>query len=295
MNLNIKFDLDSSLCCGQVFRWKKIGDWWYGVADANVFKIRQCNDELEFEGVAKEFVRHYFGLNADLGKISRCIAKDDYIKTALRQFEGLRIVRQDPWECLISFICATYKSIAAIESMLAKLSEKFGEKRLFDGYDFYTFPTVEKLALATESKLQECGLGYRAKYVQATAKKIYNDRIELESLKDMPYLEARKKLVEFPGVGLKVADCVLLFSLEKMEAFPVDIWVERVILNHYSNQLPQELAKKLANHTSLSNSEYRKLNAFGRNYFGRYAGYAQQYLYHYERTAKPTKKRAKKV
>lgn len=295
MHLNIKFDLDFSLCCGQVFRWKKIANWWYSVVDENVFKVRQCNDELEFEGVTEEFVRHYFGLNDDLGKIGRCIARDDYIKTALLKFNGLRIVRQNPWECLISFICATYKSITAIESMLAKLSEKFGEKRSFDGYDFYTFPTVKELALAAEDKLRQCGLGYRAKYVQATAKKIYNDRIDLESLKNMPYLEAREKLVEFPGVGLKVADCVLLFSLEKMEAFPVDIWVERVILNHYANQLPQELVKKLANHTSLSNSEYEKLNAFGRNYFGKYAGYAQEYLYHYERTAKPTKKNAKNV
>ena len=168
--------------------------------------------------------------------------------------------------------------------MLRKLSLKFGERKVFDGLDFYTFPTVDKLAFASENGLRECGLGYRAKYVQATAKKICESKIELESLKTLPYLEARKTLVEFPGVGLKVADCVLLFSLEKLEAFPVDVWVKRVILNHYANQLPEALVKKLSTHESLSNSEYEKLNAFGRSYFGKYAGYAQEYLYHYERT-----------
>ena len=284
MRLNVAFDLDFSLCCGQVFRWKKIGEWWYGVVGENVFKIRQCGADLEFDGVSGEFVRSYFGLNDDLQQISRCIGKDDYIREALRRFEGLRIVRQKPWECLISFICATYKSIAAIEQMLSKLSVKFGEKKTFDELDFYTFPTAKKLAFASENGLRECGLGYRAKYVQATAKKIFEEKFDLEGLKTLPYLEARKMLVEFPGVGLKVADCVLLFSLEKMDAFPVDVWVKRVVLNHYSNQLPEPLVKKLSTRDSLSSGEYEKLNVFGRTYFGKYAGYAQEYLFHLERT-----------
>jgi N-glycosylase/DNA lyase len=284
LRLDVSFDLDFSLCCGQVFRWKKIGEWWYGVVGPNVVKIRKCGHELEFEGVSEVFVKHYFGLNDDLPQIKACIAKDKYIKQALRQFEGLRIVRQLPWECLISFICATYKSIAAIELMLRKLSNKFGEKKTFDGLDFYTFPTVENLAFASENGLLECGLGYRAKYVQVTAKKIHDEKINLESLKSLPYLDARKKLVEFPGVGLKVADCILLFSLEKMEAFPVDVWVKRIILNHYADHLPELLVKKLSSHVSLTNGEYEKVNTFGRAYFGRYAGYAQEYLFHYERT-----------
>jgi N-glycosylase/DNA lyase len=284
MRLNVEFDLDFSLCCGQVFRWKKIGEWWYGVAGENIFKIRQCDAELEFYNVSDEFVTSYFGLNDDLQQISCCISRDDYVKKALRRFKGLRIVRQEPWECLISFICATYKSIAAIELMLSKISIKLGEKKPFDGLDFYTFPTAGKLAFASDKALRECGLGYRAKYVQETAKKIYEEKIKLESLKTLPYLEARKILVEFPGVGLKVADCVLLFSLEKLEAFPVDVWVKRIILNHYANQFPEALVKKLLSHDSLTNGEYEKLNAFGRSYFGRYAGYAQEYLFHYERS-----------
>ncbi len=284
MRLDVKFDLDFSLCCGQVFRWKKNGDWWYGVVGEKVFKIRQCGAELEFAGVDEDFVKYYFGLEDDLEKIKQCISKDDYITKALSQFEGLRIVRQVPWECLISFICATYKSIAAIELMLKKLSAKFGEKKFFDELDFYTFPTVEKLAFASENGLRECGLGYRAKYVQATAKKIYKEEIDLDYLKSLPYLDARKKLVEFPGIGLKVADCVLLFSLEKTEAFPVDVWVKRIVLNHYADLLPEAFVKKLSNHNSLTNGEYEKVNAFGRCYFGVYAGYAQEYLFHFERT-----------
>lgn len=284
MTLAVPFDLDFSLCCGQVFRWRKIEGWWYGVVGAKVLKIRQCGAELEFEGVDADFVSRYFGLTDDLGQISRWIDRDRYIHKALCRFEGLRIVREDPWECLISFICATYKSIAAIEQMVHKISAKFGEKKAFEGKDFYVFPSVDKLALASENGLKECGLGYRAKYVQATARRIHEEKIDLETLKSMPYLDARKVLVEFPGVGLKVADCVLLFSLEKTEAFPVDVWVKRILLRHYANELPEELLKKVSAHTSLSNRDYEKLNAFGRNYFGRYAGYAQEYLFHYERT-----------
>jgi N-glycosylase/DNA lyase len=267
-----------------VFRWRKFDGWWYGVVGENVVKVRQCNCELEFENVNEDFVQHYFGLNDDLVQISQCVGTDDYVQKALQRFEGLRIVRQVPWECLISFICATYKNIAAIELMLSKLSKKFGEKQDFDGHNFYLFPTVEELAFASENALKECGLGYRAKYVQATAKKIREENICLEGLKALPYLEARKALLEFSGVGLKVADCVLLFSLEKIEAFPVDVWVKRVILNHYANKLSEPFVKKLQSHNSLTNGEYLKISDFARTYFGAYAGYAQEYLYHYERT-----------
>jgi N-glycosylase/DNA lyase len=284
MKLGAEFDLDFSLCCGQVFRWRKFEGWWYGVVGEHVVKIRQCGAQLEFENVSKEFVQNYFGLNDDLDKIKSCIGKDDYVRSALQRFEGLRIVRQLPWECLISFICATYKSIAAIELMLKKLSIKYGEKQSFDGLEFYTFPTIEQLTKASEKGLQECGLGYRAKYVQKTAKKIHDEINNLEALKTIPYLEARKALLEFSGVGLKVADCVLLFSLEKMEAFPVDVWVKRVILNHYANQLPAEIVKRMQSHKSVTNFEYQKIGDFARSYFGRYAGYAQEYLFHFERT-----------
>ena len=283
MKPDAPFNLDVTLCCGQVFRWDKRGDWWYGVVGDKVFKTRQINAEIEFANADEKFVEHYFSLDDDLRKISDRIGKDEHVRKALREFWGLRIIRQEPWECLISYICATYKSIAAIKLMLFKLSKKFGEKITFDGCDFYSFPTPEKLANATERGLMECGLGFRAKYVLETSKKIYRDDFDLERLRRMPYQQAKKELLSFSGVGLKVADCILLFSIGKLEAFPVDVWVKRTILNHYAEHFPSALIKKISSQESLSNSEYEKMNEFGRNYFGEYAGYAQEYLYHYER------------
>jgi N-glycosylase/DNA lyase len=276
--------LDVTLCCGQAFRWEKVGDWWYGVVLDKVFKIRQVEDKIEFVNVDAGFVENYFSLDEDLQKISGSFNKDKHIARAVKAYWGLRVIRQDPWECLISYICATYKSIPAIKHMLNNLAQKFGEKTSFDGKTFYTFPTPQKLGAATEQQLRECGLGYRAKYVQATAQTI-REGYDLEKLRRLPYLEAKRALMEFAGVGAKVADCVLLFSLGKTEAFPVDVWVKRVILNHYSDKLPSELAQKLASCPGLCNSDYNRLNEFGRSYFGKYAGYAQEYLYHAERMA----------
>ena len=167
--------------------------------------------------------------------------------------------------------------------MLLTISRRFGEKIMLDGMEFFTFPTLERLASATVKDLLACGLGYRAKYVHATSKRIFDNDLELERLRRLPYEQAKKQLCSLAGVGPKVADCVLLFSLGKTEAFPVDRWVERVVLNHYAQQLPPELVQKLAQREGLTNSEYARLNAFGRYYFGKYAGYAQEYLYHYER------------
>jgi N-glycosylase/DNA lyase len=279
----VPFNLDVTLCCGQVFRWDKRGDWWYGVVGDRVFKIRQISTKLEFGNADEKFVKHYFGLDDDLQKIRDGIGRDDYIRKSLQEFWGLRIVRQDPWECLTSYICATYKNIAAIKQMLLNLSKKFGEKKTLDGYDFYSFPTPEKLAKTTESGLAACGLGYRAKHVLETSKKIYKGDFDLEGLRKMPYQQAKNALLGLSGVGLKVADCVLLFSLGRLDAFPVDVWVKRALIKHYTEHFPDAFVKKLLSQESLSNSAYERLNEFGRNYFDEYAGYAQEYLYHYER------------
>ena len=283
LSASTPFDLDFTLCCGQVFRWDKRGDWWCGVVGDRVFKIRQKNTELEFANADEKFIEHYFGLEDNLQEIRDRIGRDENIKTALREFWGLRIIRQDPWECLVSYICATYKSIAAIKQMLLRLSKKFGERTTLEGCDFYTFPTQEKLANTTKSDLAACGLGYRAKYVLETSKKIYDSSFDLERLRKMPYQQAKKELFSLSGVGLKVADCILLFSLEKQDAFPLDIWVKRAMLKYYAEHFPDAFVKKLVSQESLSNSAYERLNAFGRNYFGEYAGYAQEYLYHQER------------
>ncbi len=280
---HIPFDLDLTLCCGQIFKWEKKDEWWCGVIEDKPIKIRQINTQLEIKNINSNLVKRYFGLNDDLYEIKRKICIDKHIKKALNKFWGLRIINQDPWECLISYICATYKSIPAIRKMLYKLSEKFGEKKIFDDTIFFTFPKPEKLQSAKESDLLDCGLGYRSKYVLATSKKIFGNESIFEDLKKLPYFQAKKKLIDLPGVGPKVADCVLLFSLGKNNAFPIDIWIKRVILRYYSNHFSKQFISKISTGRAINNSDYNILNEFGRTYFGEYAGYAQEYLYHFER------------
>ncbi|OGD49653.1 hypothetical protein A3K79_04685 [Candidatus Bathyarchaeota archaeon RBG_13_46_16b] len=284
LNESELFDLDATLCCGQTFRWEKHGDWWYSVVKGKILKIRQTNNRLVFENVDSGFVKAYFRLDDDLLKVYSQISKDEHIRRAISVFRGLRILRQDPWECLISYICATYKSIAGIEQMLFNLSRRFGEKIHFDGLDFHTFPTPRRLAREHPDDLAKCGLGYRTKYVHETAEIINKNELRFERLKNATYKEAKAELMELPGVGLKVADCVLLFSLEKLGAFPIDVWIKRAITEHYARYFQKELILRTTSKRSLTSMDYEKLNAFGREYFGGYAGYAQEYLYHYERT-----------
>jgi N-glycosylase/DNA lyase len=278
------FNLDFTLCCGQAFRWDKRDNWWYGVAREKVLKVRQAGEELEFENVDTDFLENYFGLQDDLPKILSHISKDSHIKQAVDEFKGLRIVRQDPWECLISYICATYKNIPAIRQMLFNLCRKFGDRISFERDSFYAFPSPQTLAKTTAAELAKCGLGYRANYVIETAKKVYKEDFDLERVREMPYEEAKEALLDFPGVGSKVADCTLLFSLGNLEAFPIDVWIKRIILKYYPSHFPKEFVEKISRRKSITPSEYEKLNRFGRTYFGKYAGYAQEYLYHHERT-----------
>lgn len=280
---HIPFDLDLTLCCGQIFKWEKKDEWWCGVIEDKPIKIRQINTQLEIKNINSNLVKSYFGLNDDLYEIKRKICIDKHIEKALNKFWGLRIIHQDPWECLISYICATYKSIPAIRKMLYNLSEKFGEKKIFDDNIFFTFPKPENLQSAKESDLLNCGLGYRSKYVLATSKKIFCNESIFEDLKELPYFQAKKKLIDLPGVGPKVADCILLFSLGKNNAFPIDIWIKRVILRYYSNHFSKQFISKMSTGRAIATSDYNILNEFGRTYFGEYAGYAQEYLYHFER------------
>lgn len=278
------FALDLTLCCGQAFRWEKHDGWWYGVVKGKVVKVRQNGRELEFENVDRDFVVNYFGLKDNLSMILSEVGKDRHIRAAIDNCEGLRLLHQEPWECLVSYVCATYKNIASIKRMLFALSRKFGEEIHFGGRSYFEFPTADKLAVASLKDLDDCELGYRAKYVSQTARRVCANGSAFEDLRKMAYDEARNVLLDFPGVGQKVADCVLLFSLGKFEAFPVDVWVRRVIVRHYAQHFPQEFVHEISKDESLSESEYKRLNLFGREYFGRYAGYAQEYLYHYERT-----------
>jgi len=281
------FDLEHTLRCGQLFRWRKLGDWWYGVVNEKVVKIRQIEDELRFrtfpEEMDTDFVKNYFRLDDNLPHILSQISRDEHIRRAIQCFSGLRIIRQQPWECLISYICATYKNIPAIKEMILNLSKRFGTKITFDGYDFYTFPKPSDLANTDCEELRQCKLGFRDKRVLKTARIIQNKEFDLEALRKTGYEHARNELLSLPGVGQKVADCVNLFSLDKLEAFPVDVWMKRIIPKYYSSHFEPLFIEKIRNKRSLTPDEYREISFFGQRYFGRYAGYAQEYLFHYIR------------
>jgi N-glycosylase/DNA lyase len=281
------FNLEHTLQCGQLFRWQKTGDYWYGVVGEKVIKIRQSDDMLRFQVLPSktniEFLRHYFRLDDDLPHILSQIKKDQIIKKAIHSLYGLRITRQEPWECLISYICATYKSIPAIKKMIQNLSKMFGKEMKFDTYSFYTFPKPDDLAKASVKELKNCGLGYRANPALETAKIVKSGDFDLEALKKMDYEKAKHELSSLPGVGNKVADCILLFSLDKLEAFPVDVWIKRIVLEFYSKSFSLKFIEKISEKNSLTTSEYTKISEFGREYFGAYAGYAQEYLFHWKR------------
>ena len=284
----VPFSLEHTLDCGQLFRWQKLGDWWYGVVAGRVIKIKQDNNRLIFQvfpdTTNNGFLKNYLRLDDDLPHILSQISKDEHMRQAINLFCGLRLCRQEPWECLISYICATYKSIPAIKKMIRSISRCYGKKLTFDGIDFYTFPKPEQLAQVRPEDLKCCGLGLRTERVIETAKLVNSGKLSLEALKRSDYRDAKRELLALPGVGQKVADCVLLFSLEKLEAFPIDVWMKRAATSIYSNHFDSSFIKRLASKGSITPKEYRTIGSFARGYFGNYAGYAQEYLFHYLRT-----------
>jgi len=205
------------------------------------------------------------------------------MRKAIQRFYGLRISRQEPWECLISYICATYKNIPAIKNMILNLSKRFGRKISFNGHDFYTFPKPSDLAHASLEEIRKCKLGFRAERVLETSKILDRREFNLEDLRKMDYEKARRELLSLPGVGQKVADCVFLFSLERLEAFPVDVWMKRVVLEFYPSYFGQSFIEKASSKSSITLREYKTISSFGREYFGKYAGYAQEYLFNLSR------------
>jgi N-glycosylase/DNA lyase len=284
----VPFSLEHTLDCGQLFRWQKLDDWWYGVVSDRVIKIKQGSEGLTFqvfpETPQQGFIKKYLRLDDDLPSVFSQISKDEYIREAINLFCGLRLVRQEPWECLISYICATYKSIPAIKKMINSISRQFGKKLIFDGYDFYTFPKPADLTQLNCKDLKSCGLGFRADRVLETAKLVDSGNLPLENLKHMNYFDAKRELLALPGVGQKVADCVLLFSLEKLEAFPIDVWMKRAATNLYASHFDSSFISRVASKGSITPKEYGTIGSFARDYFGDYAGYAQEYLFHFLRT-----------
>jgi len=279
------FSLDHTLSCGQTFTWEKHGEWWVGVPNQTAFKIRQKSRTLEFKSnsAASDFLWRYFRLDDDLLKVYSKITKDEYVREAVEQFRGLRLIRQEPWECLISYLCAQNKNIPAIKQMIFNICRRFGNPIRFEGEEIYKYPKPNVLAKSRLNELRLCKLGYRADNVLKTAKLIHNGDFDLKALKTMSYEKAKEELLTLPGVGPKVADCILLFSLDKLEAFPIDVWMKRIILQYYSEHFEPEFVTKMKTKKSLSPQEYQTIYAFGRKYFGGYLGYAQEYLYHFKR------------
>ena len=296
------FDLAKTLDSGQVFHWEKVGRGFLGAIGDYPVYAEQGNNVLRVRRGATprparetralpRIVAEYFALDHPLAAICASFP-DDPIMTAAQNFcGGLRIIRQPKWECLATFICSSMKQVAHIRQISRALRERFGVARSLlrvrpvadnidppkngfaaaNNYVVHVFPSARRLANSSENELRECGLGYRAKNLLATARLVSSGEADLEAWSALSDLDLQAKLCELPGVGAKVANCVMLFAYERLRAFPIDVWIERVLRQQY---FPR--ARKL-------NSQ--RLRKFCESHFGEHGGYAQQYLFHYARTA----------
>lgn len=266
------FNLDYTLDCGQVFRWDKLGDWWVGVVKGSVVRLQQdevTGKVLVDSSLPKEFLEHYFRFDDNLDDILRRVNRDIFMDEAIRKYRGLRLIRQDPWECLISYMLATAWSIPNIKRGISLLSARYG-KKIEDGY--YSFPEPETLAGLCDGELRDCKLGFRSGRIAKAARHVVGGNLVLEKLFSADYREARQGLMFLEGIGEKVADCILLFAFGKMEAFPVDTHVEKVVRYYYGD------------HEFFDGSVTKsKIGGWGRMYFGEYCGYAQQYFFYQKR------------
>ena len=275
-------DLEASLLGGQAHRWRREGEWYGGVLKGNLVLMRQDNGLVEFQSgpanpesmVPK--LRDYLRLDDDLGEIYADITQDANVDAQVKRYPGLRVLRQDPWECLVAYICSANSNIETIHRNMEGLSDEFGEPVTIYHPDSLengtakvrrnTFPRPVDLAEAGEMELRRLKLGFRAPYVHAASVAVLEGRLDLHHLVQAPYAEAKGELMALKGIGEKIADCIALMSLEKMEAFPIDVWVRRALADWY---FPGE--KTPTN---------RVLLEWAQGYFGRYAGYANQYLFH---------------
>jgi N-glycosylase/DNA lyase len=277
------FDLATTLNSGQVFHWERTGDGFIGsIGDLPVY-VEQHGDKLKARSGAirtqtaetrslRRIVWDYFALDHPLPEICASFP-DDPAMNAARQFcRGLRIIRQPKWECLATFICSSMKQVAHIRQISRKLRERFGKPRKINGWTIFIFPSAKRVANCSERELRRCALGYRAKNLSATARQVACGAVDLEELGRLDDVDLRSRLCELPGIGAKVANCVMLFAYERLRAFPIDVWIERVLREKY---FPR--ARKL---------NATRLRLFTDKYFGNHGGYAQQYLFHHARTSK---------
>ena len=253
--------------------WENYGNEWFVIDGHDIIMARQTPFEvLTFSKKAKKFFRE----DDNYEKILKNITKDKIVKKATKHYPGLRVTRQDPFQCCISFIVSSNSNIPNIRMRLQKLCRKFGTKVRFEQREFFLFPRPKILAKATLQDLQECKLGYRSKYVLDASRAIASGEIDFDELKKVDYQECKELLLKLPGIGDKVADCVMLFSLEKLEAFPLDTWIVKILQKYYSDNFCMD--KK-----TISKKRYENIHQDVLDHFGKYAGYSQQFLYKMER------------
>jgi len=273
------FDLEKTFDSGQVFHWQKVGDGFVGaIGDLPVYVEQRGNVLTVRDGEAARsprrplpgIVARYFALDHPLAEICDSFPKDPVMNAARNFCHGLRIIRQPKWECLATFICSSMKQVAHIRQISLALRKRFGEQRKIGSQLVYTFVSQRRLAQASEKELLDCKLGYRAKNLRATARLVSSGQADLEAWSALSDAELRKQLCALPGVGPKIANCVMLFAYERLRAFPIDVWIERVLRQHYFSRRRKMSAQRL--------------RQFSETYFGEHGGYAQQYLFHQARS-----------
>ena len=265
-------NLENTINSGQVFLWAKQKEFWYGINGQDVLKINSLGKITSHSNKKYDFFRN----GDNMEKIIKSISKDKTTKIAVKKYMGLRLVRQDPFQCFISFIISSNSNIQKIKSSLEKISMKFGKSIQFDNKEFHMFPEPKKIANATIQEIKNCGVGYRAKFIIDAAKMVESKQIDFEYLKKSNYQDAKDTILRVPGIGNKVADCILLFSLDKLESFPLDRWMIRILEKYYLGKF--ELETK-----SITEKQYSTLHEKIVKHFGPYAGYAQQFLFKMER------------
>ena len=270
------FDAITSINSGQAFLWQKLDDGWYGIDGQSVLKISFKAGEALFSSYPERqsWERDFFRLDDELDIIQSGLSGDNLVATLFGKYRGLRLLRQNPEQCLFSFVCASNTNIPMIRRMLYNICRKFGKKLTFDNREFFTFPQASAINRASTAELRACGLGYRTKAIKAAAEKISNGSLDFEQLSLASYEEAKEQLLQVYGIGNKIADCILLFSLEKLDAFPIDVWIARALAKHYPSLHECKIGEKLTSH------QYELVSGKMRGYFGKHAGYAQQYLFY---------------
>ena len=272
MTINQPIDVQNSINSGQVFLWRKNKEFWYGVNGQDVLQVDK-------NGKIKSLRNHkidFFRNKDNFDEIVKSISKDKMVKNAVKKYPGLRIIKQDPFQCLISFITSSNSNIQKIKTNLENISQKFGEKVEYKNQEFFLFPDAKMLSKASITEIKNCGVGYRAKFIKEASKIFSKEGITIEDLKSSSYFDAKKKIRIIPGIGNKVADCILLFSLDKLESFPLDRWMIRILEKYYSKKFQIDTK-------TITEKQYDILHEKIVDYFGPYAGYAQQFLFKMER------------